>query len=148
MMLSYLNKLFRLFWRQDMGDGAAKVVPLPVKPAMPTVLATAAINTFPAAPAVEISTPAIDRMLAARLMTVARLNPPTSRGRKAKPATTSPGGKPVRCTQPTSIKRQPATGPVRKSSTRTANLPGRPSADIIDLSAARHARRSANRCAA
>ncbi len=131
-----------------MGDGAATVVPLPVQPVMPTVLTTAAINNFPAAPAVEISTPAIDRMLAARLMTVARLNPPTLRSRKAKTSTTSPGGKPVRCTQPTSIKRQPTTGPVRKTSTRTANHPGRPSADIIDLSAARHARRSVNRSAA
>lgn len=147
-MLSYLNKLFRLLWRQDMGEGAAAVAPAPSRPVMPAVVATAAIEIFPTAPAAEPKPAPVDRMLAARLVTVARLNPPKSRSRQATKGSAEPGSKPIPSKGPQTLKRQPPAGPVRKTSTRTASLAVRPSADIIDLSAARHARRPASRSAA
>lgn len=159
-MLSFLNRLVRLFWRPETGTAsAARIVIMPAaEPVMPAMMAAASIEIRPAvapsAPAVaEQRSPAPARtksnapLFAARLQAVDRLNPPKTRraiGRKPSP---DAARKPKPKAAAPALKRRPDT----KSGIMTARLnrtATRPSADIIDFAEARRTRCTAGDCAA
>lgn len=162
-MLCFLSKLFRIFRRQETGGGDTVANAATARLQMPAVMATAVVDILP----VRIETVAegsdrsdIDemaqkpaarpssRLLAARLHAVSRLNPPRSQARSK--ARKSPGAnaKPVRKSTETKAKRQPQTQARAPGAILRATAPARSGAEIIDLNAARRARRTAGRKAA
>lgn len=150
-MLSFIHRLVRLFWRPETGTSSAeRIVMLPAaEPVMPAVVSTSSVEIRPVLARDHHPVPAAPmqpaRLMAARLQAVERLNPPKSRA--AKKAGSAQPGKPKPKSEKVALKHRPAS----KSGVVTARLKSgstRQSAEIIDLTEARNARRQANHFAA
>ncbi len=143
-MLELLARLFRVFWRQDLGGTGGNAVILDFSPAGQPVLGEDVAKPA-AAPvafirraghaALQAGQPTpVTRHLSAQLHSVSRLNGPSNRARRVSATARANKPKPMAAASP--LKRAPAVNPGMVIG-RIAKTSGRDSAAIVNLAEVR-----------